>query len=209
MNKDKVIVGLAGMILCFVALSWGQMKEEISLISQNEIIFVAESLQVNYFTPLSLAQQVKWHREFAEKLEEAQGILDRSWIAKYIVNFKEQIAEEKRQVSVLEEAGGDEVTFMTRNMHTVISIPEFTQEELFQIGALIDELFNEEVGHAYFTVGMKYGKRQILSQPLQEAVSGKYSEFVHRVSQEVFDGEPVLFVLLNHEHPNESDFYES
>lgn len=209
MNKDKIIVGLAGLILCFVALSWGQIKEEVSLISQEEIITVAESLQVNYFTPLSLEQQAEWHRVFAEKLEEAQEKLDSAFLAKYFIDFKEQIEAEKRQVRELEGAGSDEMTFMTRTMHTVVSIPEYTKEELLQIGALIDELFNEAVGRVLFKIEIEYGKRQILAQPLQEAVSGKFSEFVHRVSQEVFNGEPVLFVLLNPEHPEESDFYES
>lgn len=195
MDTDKILIVLALAIALTVFALKEPLMEDVELLRDLERKNLVEELSLTYFYPLSQRERIEILQDHIHQMSEfrKKGLFVRPF-----VDFEDYIAEREKNLQELTanlSQNEDFVSFSTRHLNNVLATLDFSKEELLALGCLIDQVFPEDEGTALYELGWS-DNRPLLVMSLFEdfppVKKSRYREFARRLSEDIFDGEPVV-----------------
>ncbi len=137
--------------------------------------------------------------------------LSNSPIARRFIDYRKSIAN-KRTLLQETSSGGNRPHFITANLHSLYADPHITREELKSLSRIIDETFDWDDTSATFGL---YSENQPLALDMLLSVNCELNqeecqEFINRVSEQVFQGKPISFEVIDEfNSSSRNEHYES
>ncbi len=174
--------------------------EEYNLISRQDAKVLIDDQILSFFVPHSSQERIESLQEHVAEFTQIQNRVDRSWIAKYFIDYKELIAKGQEdlqaRIQLEEESPSDCLSFSTYQLIHVNANPHFKFEQLLDIGAVLDEGFSEselEVG----MVNVDYVEEKpflslgISLDELNEEHKHVFQTVINTISHEIFESKPI------------------
>lgn len=207
-NPDKALIVAALLIVLAIFPFKDRILEEALLLNQVEVL--SKKIVSTYFYPVSREERIPLLQDSIKKMNEMQGRISRSIVAKYFINFQDLIQESEENLLVLEnqEFYEDFVSFLTSKLANVIASRQFSSEQLLQLGHLIDQEFSEEPDQLIYLFEREENNDQLIfeiinHQNVHSIEEAHFQLFVDKASRDIFRGEPITLRVSSAENRSE------
>ncbi|PJD97916.1 MAG: hypothetical protein CK425_01960 [Parachlamydia sp.] len=207
-NPDKALIVAALLIVLALFPFKDRILEEVVLLNQVEVL--SKKIVSTYFYPVSREERVHLLKDSIKKMNEMQEKISRSIVAKYFINFQDLIQESEENLLVLEnqEFYEDFVSFLTSKLANVIASRRFSNEQLLQLGHLIDQEFTEEPNQSTYLFDRDESNDQLFfeiihHQNIHSIEEARFQLFVDKASGDIFRREPIILRVSSEKNLSE------
>ncbi|WP_068469877.1 hypothetical protein [Candidatus Protochlamydia phocaeensis] len=197
-DPDKILIIAAILLILSGYFFKDRIVEEAHLFKEAEGF--SQKLLTTYFYPLSQQERLAVFQDSLKKMEAMQERASNSLLVKYFFDFRELIQEQQEDIQELERQEPHEgfVSFLTSNLANVIANRHFSNEQLLQLGHLIDEELPES-NQAVYLLNREENHQLLLEimlhQPLDSMDQKRFQALADRASVSIFNGEPVNLLV--------------
>jgi hypothetical protein len=188
----QVITILVIIFIIFALFFRNRIVEEYRIMTRKNVASLKEIVINSFFVPLTNSRRTELIHQHLQLLKEIQAKLPDTLLAKYFVDYRDEIAREEQRI--LERIGegqnnsDDTLSFSTLNLHQIYASASFKEEELNDFGDLLDAHFEDSID--FMMVNLKNDLEFITIGMNCDCAPDKevFQDYVNDLSQNLFKG---------------------
>lgn len=141
---EILVVAAIVLVVALLYFGFNPDEEAYHIFGNGKKSLKLESVE-SFFAPMSRIERDKIFHEHLERYKQLQEQVQKTWFAKYFVNYDDEIAQLEQRLNDVETNSetNDMVTFSTAAGEYIMASPGFGEDELLKFAQIVDVSFSD------------------------------------------------------------------